>query len=140
MVFNIVFGIIFMATGLFSFILTAIIYFFVESEFFLIPFGFLFLIVFGGIGFGVFWIGLKKILKKKKIIREGESYLAKIIDYEDNTTEYRNGMPLLDLVVLFEMSGITKIARLGTNSTDVNKYPINSIVEVSVLNNQIVLK
>lgn len=128
-----------MCTGLCSFI-TVLFASILIGKPLLILFGLFFLLVFGGIGFTVFWFGFRVYLKKKKIISQGVSLQARIIDYEDNTSSYLNGMPLLDLIVLFEMSGIKKIARLGTSTSNISKYPINSQVEVSVLGNQIVLK
>lgn len=138
MLFSIVFGIIFTVTGLISFVGLMIGYIF-SQELFILLMAILFLLVFCGIGVPFLVMGIKEYTHRKNIISAGTHTQAKIIDYDDNTTTYVNGVPLLDLIVVFDFYGGQQIAKVATNSSDESKYPINSMVEVSILNNEIVL-
>jgi len=110
-----------------------------SGELFLIAIALIFIAVFGGIGFFFFNMGYKDYKHRRDLIKNGARFLATIIDYEDNNALYVNGSPLLDLIVLFDMYGSKQIARIATNTTEESRYPINSSVEVAVLNHEIVL-
>ncbi len=138
MIFFIVFGGIFFFVGLSIFVGMLIGYFLAGDIMFLL-FSLLFGIVFCGIGIGTFIAGFKTYRHRKEIINLGFHTKARVIDYDDNTTTYVNGVPLLDLIVLFEYHGISKIAKLSTNSTHSTQYPINSLVDVSVYGQEIIL-
>lgn len=138
MLFFIVFGLIFFFVGLISFIVCLVL-FFVTDELFVLFMALLFGLVFGGIGGGTLIAGYKYYRHRKDIINLGFHTKARVIDYDDNTTTYVNGVPLLDLIVLFEYHGISKIAKISTNSTHSTQYPINSLVDVSVYGQEIIL-
>lgn len=138
MIFFMVFGGIFFFTGLIIFVSMMAGFFILNDAMFLL-FALLFGIVFCGIGAGTFIAGFKTYRHRKEILSFGHRTKARIIDYDDNTTTYINGVPLLDLIVLFEQHGATKIAKLSTNSTHSTQYPINSMVDVSVFGQEIIL-
>ncbi len=64
------------------------------------------------------------------IIAKGTKHLGKIIDYEDDTSLYVNGVPLAFVVVEYAPKGEVITGLFKTNSTNPSKWPIGSTVYI----------
>ena len=73
--------------------------------------------IFIGLGGVLVWIGISHDIKKKKYLKNGISYYAKIVAFEENHNIMINGRPIVYVEVrYYDRSGKIESAMLSTGS------------------------
>ena len=95
-------------------------------------FGLLFLVIFGGIGGFFAVLGFRMDAEDRKILREGDVYMGKILDYRPDHRVTINGAPALALVVRYFAKGQICEAVVNTGEADRTGYPLGSTVSIRI--------
>lgn len=96
--------------------------------------------IFIGLG-GVFvWIGISHDIKKKKYLKNGISYYAKIVAFEENHNIMINGRPIVYVEVrYYDRSGKIESAMLSTGSGSRSGFNLGETVQIAVYNGKAIL-
>jgi len=137
MLFTILFGAIFAVAGIsaFAIMMGAAL---ATKQYMLIPFSFIFLLAFGGVGFGLIISEIKKQRKIKNVLKLGQRFIGTIVEYADDRSMIVNGMPLLAIIVETEINGVIRRFTVKTGTTDESKYPMGASIEIAIYNNDVV--
>jgi len=104
-----------------------------------VPFGLLFLALFGGIGGFFAIIGYDNMHANDAVLEQGATYLGKIYSYEPDYQITMNGQPCLTLVVRYMQSGQIREARVNTGEVDATRYPRGATVSIRLLDGKAAL-
>lgn len=109
-----------------------------QNEWLLIVMGMIFGASFVTAGY---FCGVKPILDMKYGLKraklKGRKFLGVIVDYDDDTSMYVNGMPLLSIVMKADIGGTAQFIGCSTKQCDESKYPKGAFIDFYFLGGDI---
>ena len=92
------------------------------------------------IGLFVIYLGIAKLIKKRKVIKNGRHYPAMVWQYDADYSAQVNGQPMVLLYVrFFDDAGRMRQEGIKTGTTHRDRFPLGNTVEVSEYEGEIVL-